>query len=166
MKKISEDTISLLKSYFALKVMAGMETETYNAVVSEILRRNQFKVDMSKVADHEYYDGIYNAESVILSPSDDALYVFMTDEDIEKLKDEEKAAGIMNEDGTSVHLCTETKMREVLRLFMSSCLKDVEMRDFSNEVLSLDHFNTLRDLCIGLVVSYCDEHKIELSIAA
>lgn len=166
MKKISDETISLLKSYFALTVIAEMETETYNKVVTDILKANQFKVDMSLVKSYGDYEDIYNSEYVITSPSDDALYVFMSEEDVEKFKADQKAAGVMNEDGTSVHLCTESNMRDTLRLFIKSCLKDLEMKDMLDEFISLEYFNKLKQLCVNLAVSYCKEMEIELNIAA
>ena len=57
-------------------------------------------------------------------------------------------------------------MRETLRLFIKSCLEDAELKDMLDGVLSLEHFEELKKLCINMVVSYCKEKKIELNIAA
>ena len=166
MKKISEETISLLKSYFALKVIAEMETETYNRVVDEILARNRFKVDLTKIENPDFWTEHYDENSVILSYADDALYLLMSDRDLQKLKDEEIAAGIMNKDETSVYLCTESSMRDTLYLFIKSCLHDVELKDMLDGALSLEHFEKLKELCIKMVVSYCKAKKINLKMAA
>ena len=164
MKKISEKTVSLLRSYLALTVMTEIEAGIYNKVVTEILKANQFKVDMSKVEDFE--KDRYSSDYVILSPEDDALYSYMFDADIDKFKTDQKVAKIMNEDETSVHLCTETNARDTLHLFIESCLKDVGIENLLDGFISLEHYKELKELCIKMVVSYCKERKINLKIAS
>ena len=166
---LSQEVISLYREYKKLSRQAASDKAENDEILSKILQKYNFKVDFSE-ADEQFKEELAELSPeeileirshVIKDINDEYLYLYMSKEDLATLKEESIENGIMNEDGTSKYLVTESQKRETLHKLVDLTFKEMgKDAIFRNGFASLDIYNRARDLTLELCRIYCQANNI------